>query len=84
MASNYEGMCFSLKKSIIQNQKTFIPVLPFLSFLCHCSPHSALLRFPYITHILLTCKIIWLKNNETNLFGLPKFSLFHYFLAGLL
>lgn len=28
MASNYKDMCFTIKKSIIQNQKTFIPVPP--------------------------------------------------------
>lgn len=30
MASNYKGKCLTIKKSIIQNPKTFIPV-PFLS-----------------------------------------------------
>lgn len=49
------------------------------------SPIVALLRFFNIKHILLAYKLIWLKNNECNWCGLPKFNLcaFQEFILGL-
>ena len=86
MANNYKSMCFTMKKSVIQNHKIYpnTSSSPPTCVIVHI-PNSTLLKFFDIKHIFLACEIIWLKNNELVylVYQNPVYFI-HYFLAKLL